>query len=452
MNFFVLIDTKMLSPQQQEIFKKISDGESVVISGNAGTGKSFMIKYIVDTLGKEKMIGLTAMTGMASVLIGGTTIHSFCGVGILDRTLHHYIYKLSRTNNPAGQRIRTVDILIVDEFSMQSKYFFEMITEIIEKVRKRPIQYVFCGDPKQLPPVSNSLERDDDKKKFCFESPKFEEIFGNNVFILNKNFRQGDSKYSKMIEEISVGLVTEDTLNTLKTKIAKRNMNNDIVHLYGKNEEVYEHNSYRFAKIDEPIREYKYEDSFVQDEKISYVNEMEVEKLMDRLVRNSRFQTPTSVKKKSFVMCLTNVDQEKGWVNGTTGYVVDYPGGYPLVCRDMKKSAEYLKLKKTYDMDVSVDKDFHLFSPSTLDLIETRIGKAIRTGVPLGLAWARTVHKSQGSEFDKVFICGSSVQNSGQAYVALSRVKTLEGLQLSCLPRIVVNNKAIEFLEKFSKK
>lgn len=438
----------LLTPQQEKIFKKIVDGENVVIAGNAGTGKSFLIKYIIDTLGEKKTIGLTAMTGIASVLIGGITIHSFCGVGILDESLNYYVYKLLQHNNPAGQRIRGTDILILDEFSMQSQYFFETITTIIEKVRKPPIQYVFCGDPKQLPPVSNSLERDETKKKFCFESEKFQKIFKDNVFVLDKNFRQGNSDYSKMIEEISIGILTQETEEALKRRIAKRNMNNDIVHLYGRNDEVYEHNTYRFDKIEEPIKEYKYEDAFIQDQKLVYVNEMEIQKLMERLEKLSRFQIPTEVKKKAFMMCLTNVDQEKGWVNGTTGHVIDYVGGYPLLCRDIKKSADYLKTGKTYD-DVATDKDFRVFSSSTLDMIECKFGKAIRTGVPLGLAWARTVHKSQGSEFDKVFVCGTSIQNAGQAYVALSRVKTLEGLQLSCMPRVRVNTKAIEFLDKF---
>ena len=441
----------MLSPQQEKIFKKISEGESVVITGNAGTGKSFMIKYILDKLGKEKKIGLSAMTGMASVLINGSTIHSFCGIGILDRNINHYVYKLSKTNNPAGNRIRQTDILILDEFSMQSKYFFEMLTTIIEMVRQRPIQYVFCGDPKQLPPVSDCLERDDDKRKFCFESKKFEDIFKDNVFVLNKNFRQGKTDYSMMVDEISTGIVTEDTINALRKRISKRNMDNDIVHLYGKNDEVYEHNSYRFDKINEELKAYNFTDEFIQDERLAYVNQQEIEKLMDRLVRFSRFQTPTKIKKKSFVMCLTNVDQEKGWVNGTTGHVIDYVGGFPLVCKNIIKSAEYLKGNKTHE-DVMLDKDFYLFSPSTLDLIETNIGKAMRTGVPLGLAWARTVHKSQGSEFDKVYVCGTSVQNPGQAYVALSRVKTIEGLQLSCIPRVRVNPKALEFLDKFKEK
>lgn len=440
----------MLSPQQEEIFKKISEGKSVVITGNAGTGKSFLIKHIVEKLGKTKTIGLTAMTGMASILIGGTTIHSFCGVGILDRSINHYVYKLSRANNVAGQRIKAIDILIIDEFSMQSKYFFEAITTIIKEVRKSQIQYIFCGDPKQLPPVVNSLEEDEDKKKFCFESEKFEKIFKDNIFVLKQNFRQGDTDYSKIIDDISNGIVSKDTLVALSSRITKRNMNNDIVHLYGKNEQVYQHNSYRFEKIEEPEKEFNYTDTFVQDERLLYVSEIEIQKLMERLVRYSRFQSPTLVKKKAFVMCLTNVDQEKGWVNGTTGYVVDYVGGFPLVCKSMKKSAEYLKENKTYDTTLSLDKDFRLFSDSTLDIIETKIGKAIRTGVPLGLAWARTIHKSQGSEFDKVFVCGSSVQNPGQAYVALSRVRTLEGLQLSCIPKIKVNYKAIKFLNKFT--
>ena len=437
----------MLSPQQEQIYKRVLEGKSVVITGNAGTGKSFLIKYIVENI--KKTVGLTAMTGMASVLIGGRTIHSYCGVGILDRSINHYVYKLLKSNNTAGQRIRATDILILDEFSMQSKYFFETITTIIERVRKRPIQYIFCGDPKQLPPVTDSMEEDEDKKKFCFESQKFEEIFKDNVFILKQNFRQGDTSYSKMIDDISNGIVTQDTLEALSNRIGKRNINNDIVHLYGKNEEVYEHNSYRFQKIQEPEKEFEYEDSFVQDEKLVYVNQMEVEKLMERLEKYSRFQTPTLVKKKAFVMCLTNIDQEKGWVNGTTGHVVDYVGGFPLVCRDIKKAAKYFKENQTYDMTLKMDTDFHLFSPSTLDLIESKYGKAIRTGIPLGMAWARTVHKSQGSEFDKVFVCGSSIQNPGQAYVALSRVKTLEGLKLSCIPKIKVNYKAIKFLNKY---
>ena len=176
----------MLSPEQIEIVDKIIEGENVVITGNAGTGKSFLVKYLMDSLKEKKEVGLTAMTGMASVLIGGSTVHSFCGVGIMDRPVGYYVYKLSKANNPAGERIRKTDILIIDEFSMQSEFFFDNLTSIIKSVRKSPIQYVFCGDPKQLPPVVNSLERDESKGRFCFESIKFDEIFKDNVFVLNK--------------------------------------------------------------------------------------------------------------------------------------------------------------------------------------------------------------------------------------------------------------------------
>jgi ATP-dependent DNA helicase PIF1 len=437
----------MLTPEQTEIVDKIIKGENVIITGNAGTGKSFLIKHLMGELEGKKVVGLTAMTGMAAVLIGGSTVHSYCGVGIMDRPVGYYVYKLSKTNNPAGERIRKTDILIIDEFSMQSEFFFDNLTSIIASVRKRPIQYVFCGDPKQLPPVVNSLERDESKGRFCFESEKFEEIFKDNVFILKKNFRQVDQVYSKLIDDISIGVVTEPALERLKTRIRKKNMNNDVIHLYGTNSEVYEHNSYRFNKIPEETREYTYSDEFIREGKM--VSRVEREKLMDRLASHSRFQTPTVVKKKAFVMCLTNISTETGWVNGTTGYVLDYVDGYPLVCKSMEKSATYLKENKTYDISLKQDTDYHLFDESILDVIETKIGKAIRRGVPLGFAWARTVHKSQGSEFDRVYICGSAIQNSGQAYVALSRVKSIEGLELSCLPRIKVNHKAVEFLEKY---
>lgn len=438
----------MLSDEQKLVFERIKTGNNVCIMGSAGSGKSFLIQEIAKWAeSNNKVIGLTAMTGMASVLIKGSTVHSYCGIGILDKSIDYYVKKLMQPMNPAGDRVRATDILVVDEFSMQSKYFFEKLLSILEQVRIKikPIQFVFSGDPKQLPPVVSSYEANNDKKKFCFESEKFDSVFGKNIYLLTKNFRQIDKKYAEDLEKISYGIETPEVLERLKTRIKPYNIESDIVHIYGTNEEVFKHNMYRFERIKELEKIYHFEDLYVPNVGGDARNEM---KLLELMKKYSRFQKPTIVKKQAFVMCLTNVDIDRGWCNGTTGYLIDYKNNYPIVCKDMHKTVKYIQNPKP-DKDIYLtDSDFFWFKPSVLDIIEDKKGKVERIGVPLGLAWARTVHKSQGSEFEKIYVCGTAISNPGQAYVALSRVKTLRGLSLSKLPEIKPNHIAINFIEK----
>ena len=440
-----------LDEEQEKIFNKIKEGKNVVIMGSGGTGKSFLIKEVRRRL-KNKNVGITAMTGIAAININGETIHHYAGLGILNKDDYFYINKL-KNNSLNSVRFRSTDILIIDEFSMMSKYFFEKMMRIFNSVNK--LQIILSGDPKQLKPVFTKWD-EDDKKKFCFESKIYEELFKDNIFVLKKNHRQKDDYYVKNLEKIGMGILEDEFKEEIKKKIKPINRDLDIVHLYNSNQEVFEHNDYRYKKLKTKEYVYKFEDSVEPiREDCDYFDKIS---LLEKLEKYSRFKDDVKVKKDCYVMCLLNIDIDSGWANGTCGWIVDFFLGYPLICKNENKKNEYKKDRKKFLMGEILeglpliknnDLDFLHFMPMNVDIYENKIGKAIRTGVPLTLAYARTVHKTQGCEMDNIYITTSKMNMEGQIYVAMSRVKSMDGLNISGIPIVRYNDKAIEYIKKY---
>ena len=454
-----------INQEKEKILDVVKDGKNVVIMGSGGTGKTFLIQRIREWAdGNGLNVGVTAMTGKAAIIVKGSTIHSYAGIGILDNTPEHYIYKLKRSKpGGAGERIRMADILIIDEFSMMSEFFLNFLYKVISEVRGgKKLQWIFCGDPKQLPPVHTSYEKDITKKRPCYESIMFQSMFGENIFVLKQNFRHRDPVYSRCLEEIGKGIFTPETKALLESRITEKNIMQDIPHLYGVNYKADMHNDYRYDMINEKEFVYMFHDTFTSDKENP--NPIYARELIDKMKRLSRFQEDVRLKKGTYVVCMANVDVEGGWANGTAGVVVGFfdkdcnrdvnktAFTFPIVCKDKEKAIKYMKGEiPPITRKVEAIGDFRIFDGyDVCDMIEEKVGTVTRVGVPLAFGWAITIHKSQGSEFDELYVFSDDIWCEGQAYVALSRVKTLQGLKLSSVPKIVSSKTAIDFIEKYS--
>lgn len=451
-----------LSPEQQYAFDKYTMGQNIFITGPGGTGKSFLIKKIKSDLeSKNQAHAVCALTGCAAVLLNccAKTIHSWAGIGIASGAQEEIVAKVMK-NKRTVTNWRSIKTLIVDEVSMMSVKIFEILDKVGRNARKqymRPfggIQLVFIGDFYQLPPVGSRIEPE--TCQFCFESPIWETTFQPDCHIQLKTlYRQTDPTYIKVLEDVRSGKLSKETVAILKgrteiqfdeansiikpTKLFPRNADADAVNLamYSKikEEEVaYDlrriYNMSTYSETGKPI-------SLEYLARCSDLSHEEVEKQLNLYTETSNLSNSIKLKKGAVVMCLANLDTESGICNGSQGVITDFAtntGGQRIPIVKFLNGITMRIQPKVYQHD-----DYPKFGVEQ---------------IPLRLAWAFTIHKSQGvtlqiAEMD----IGSRVFECGQTYVALSRVKNLEGLYLSSFdPKKIKTNPLVSaFYEKIPK-
>ena len=337
---------------------------------------------------------------------------------------------------------KSTDILIIDEVSMMSQKLFEMLDSIGKAVRRNSkpfggIQIIFSGDFYQLPPVGNKDEPE--TMKFCFESPLWFEIFKlENHISLNKIFRQNDPIYQRILNQIREGRLKRSSNELLLGLINKKISDDSQIRptkLFPTRNQVDYINVNEMNNLTGKEYEYKikYHSDLEMSEKekvlrMGYTRE-QIETELNYLKGNLRCDEIVKIKLMSQVMCIVNIKLDNGDIlcNGSQGIVVDIsPQGLPVV-----------KYKNGYQMTMNYN----------IWISETIPGIGV-SQVPLILAWALTIHKSQGSTLDIAEVdAGSGIFECGQTYVALSRVKSLEGLYLSSFyaRRVKINAKVQNF-------
>lgn len=410
-NFFTLPRDPQLSESQNEAYQYYKLGKNLFITGQAGTGKSFLIRKIIkDCKSSKKEFGVTALTGSAACLINGKTIHSWSGLGHGERDARYYIDKILK-KFPVKMRYWKTRVLIIDEISMMDIEFFELLSEVSQGVRgnQKPfggIQIILIGDFYQLPPVLKEKE-----KQFCFESPIWEESIDVHC-ILKEVQRQKDTEFQKILQEVRDGNVSQESIETLVScKFKKIDESSGIVptKLYSTRKSVDNFNKREFDKLDiEEIYDYEVESTYlgIKANKMSSEEKLYLESQLDK---DFPYEPELSLCVGCQVMLLINKDVEAGLVNGSRGVIVGFEEDRPKV-RFMNGMEELIDF---YEWEYEIN----------------ALNKVLRKQIPLKLAWAITVHKSQGCTLDCVEIdIGKSVFEYGQSYVALSRVKTLEGL------------------------
>jgi ATP-dependent DNA helicase PIF1 len=445
--------TEQLSLEQQHAFAKYRLGHNLFITGSGGTGKSYLIKTIKKDLETRAVKhAVCALTGCAAVLLNcyAKTIHSWSGIGLGVGTKEEIVDKAIR-NKRATTNWKTTQVLIVDEISMMSLKVFEAIEQIAKCAKRqylRPfggMQVIFIGDFYQLPPVKDT--------QFCFESPLWGDTFNpENHIHLKTLYRQTDPEYIRILTEVRDGVLTEESLEALTIRLNTKydpTKNNGIVptKLFPRNADADRINQTMYAKLVET--EEKYNLKTVNNlrmfnetslpipldimTKCVELKDEEVEQQMKLFCENSNLTQTLSLKKGAIVMCLANLDTDAGICNGSQGIVVDFVSNAQNVKCPMVK-----------------------FLNGVVMMIQPRVyqhGDYPKFGViqlPLRLAWAFTIHKSQGVTLDIAEIdIGSSIFEFGQTYVALSRIRSLNGLYLSSFnPRKIKTNPTVSAFYK----
>ena len=431
-----------LTVTQKNVVDKFIKGNNIFITGPGGCGKSFLIGEIISIANQmEKRISVTALTGCAAVLLGhnAKTLNSWSGIGIANKDVDMIIQGVV-TNKRKNKKWLQCDVLIIDEVSMLSKRIFEILDTLGKLIRRsdKPfggIQVIFSGDFYQLPPVGDSFEG---SNQFCFESEKWKETFNDNQVCLKKVFRQTDEVYKKILNQVRKGKISKDSYDTLMNCVDKKN-DSDIepVRLYPKKYIVDEINEkyndeltgkqvtygvqLKHKKVAEDLKGY---DSTV------ITNEKEKSQIMGG--SSIKYNENLQLKVGSQVMCIINYDMESEQkiCNGSCGKVTGFTiNNEPIVKFHNGRIIEMPITAQKIEFD---EKDYEV------------------EYMPLILSWAMTIHKSQGASLDIAEVdIGSDVFECGQTYVALSRVRSLDGLYLKSfdVQRIKIKKVVKEFYE-----
>ena len=458
-------DQNALSLDQCYAFNQFIQGKNLFITGPGGVGKTRLIHTFVDYTYKnaqttnniDKMISVCAMTGTASLLLNckARTLHSWSGLKLAKGERGAIIANVLRNRN-AKAAWKACKILIVDEVSMMSLKIFELCEEIARIIRRSSqpfggIQVIFTGDFFQLPPVGNA--GDPDSERFCFESPKWQTVFPKENHIeLTTMFRQTDPKYIEILSQVRRGQITEENSAVLSERVkpgynAEKHHGCVLTKLFPIRSKAEYVNQSMFAKIEAPIHCSDYTrimnmDSYVENGKpipteilvsCMQLSSKERDYELDRLLVSAGCAEKLELKVGAAVMCTFNIDMDLGICNGSQGVIVEITSdGVPIV--KYSNGVRMPMKKHTWQSD-----DY-----PTLAIMQ----------IPLCLAWALTIHKIQGASMSMAEMdLGNAIFEYGQTYVALSRIRTLDGLYLSSfMPnKIKANPKVVEFYESFHK-
>lgn len=441
-----------LSEEQQTALELFKQRKNLFITGPGGTGKTLLIKeFIKQAYLEDKEIQVCALTGCASLLLGhgARTIHSWSGIRLAKGDPQRVIDQALK-NRIAKKNWTSVDILIIDEVSMMSHKILNILEELARRARRSSkifggIQVVFCGDFYQLGPVGDQTEPE--TTEYCFQSPLWFNIIPlANHIQLHTIFRQRDPKYIQILNEIRQGQLSQENIALLKAH-KERPPYEETEHngcyltkLFPIRSRVDHINRMMFDKIQEPIKTqhliihtnitcYLETGKSFEDEVIERCRNLTMDEKtreIEKLTTNSNLVQELHLKKGAAIMCLTNLDLDRGICNGSQGIIIDFVGPAPKV----------------------------KFSNGVIEVIQLHQIQSDEypclaiAQYPLCLAWAMTIHKMQGATLDMAQIdIGSSIFDYGQTYVALSRIRNLDGLYLSDFNpnRIRTNPKVQEF-------
>ena len=379
-----------MNPEQQLALDDVIKGINVFITGGAGVGKSFLVNKIVRAFCNVKKIGVCAMTGCAALLVNGATVHSYLGIGLAKESAAVLAQRVKRFVN-VNQRLMELDVLLIDEVSMLNDELFEKINEFLQIVRrnKKPfggVQMIFVGDPFQLCPVEGD---------YCFTAKSWSKDT-IKTHTLTANMRQkGDQVFKELLDRVRWGKCSPEDLETLK-KCKNTEFPSGIIptRLYAKNINVDSINKFEFDKLVTDV--YAYPTQFTSEASKKWASA-------------NKIPETVHIRIGAQVMCTRNLPAF-GLVNGSRGFISDVS-----------------------EVDV------------TIQLIE---GGSVRLGLvsvspfenpyivvsfmPLKLAWAITIHSSQGMTIDALEVdLGKDVFAFGQAYTGLSRARSLSSVKIS---------------------
>lgn len=421
------------SEELQKIIKLINEGQNLFITGGAGTGKSF----ILNVLKQRYRIAITSTTGISAINIKGQTIHSWAGIGIAQSPIEVTVNKI--LSNPVLERqIKYCSLLAIDEISMLDGFTFDYINEVLKKVKdcEAPfggIQILLFGDFFQLPPVQKKL------KGYCFSSSAWNELNLTPV-ILDKIYRQEEKLFVETLKNVRYGIVTQEDYDILsKRDLGLIQTNADILHLFSTNKEANNHNFSKLKTLMNQESGYNAKDviyhygkdgistgnTTVDNPNTLNINDLRIFKKLEEYCKAPNV---LKLKKGCRVILLKNINFKQCLVNGSTGTIYELADDFI-----------------TIDFDNGVR--YTMTSKEKFEYRSEGVVKAIREQYPLNLAYGITINKAQGMTLNKVVVDFNRIFADGQAYVALSRVKTLNGLYIKNfeVKKIIASEQAIDF-------
>lgn len=419
--------TQVTADESDTIIKHIRQGHNIFITGKAGTGKTTLLKRIVEIFNRDGKVVVVAPTGIAAKVANGVTIHSLFRMPLGPWVPNNSkLDLLQNFTEHTRQILNNISTIIIDEVSMVRCDLLDQMDIILRYARNSRLpfgglQIILFGDLYQLMPVVT----DDDwailhetyDTPYFFSSLAFKKI--SKLYIeLTKVYRQDEPEFIDILNSIRIGKPSIEALCRLNKRYSSRfaeDCPDNTIRLTTHNNKANSYNKAKLETIRKPQFEYK-----------AYIEKMYP---WAELAKQD-FPTDYVLKLKigARVMFLRNDNTENRYVNGTLGTVIDLWDDGITVLTDEKKRVNVFKT--TWDF-------YHYRYDKKLKVV-TREQYATFKQMPLRLAWCITIHKSQGLTFDKVCIDAEKSFAAGQVYVALSRCKTLDGLHLTS--RITPNN------------
>ncbi|WP_117882923.1 AAA family ATPase [Aureibaculum luteum] len=387
--------------QQEKALAILKSGKNVFLTGSAGTGKTYVLNEYIKYLRARKVpVAVTASTGIAATHMNGMTIHSWSGIGVKEHLTQGNLASM-KAKKYLKKNLGKAEILIIDEISMLHKNQLNLVDRVLRyfKDNQDPfggIQVVLSGDFFQLPPIGKYNEKSRDKFSFMSEAW----VNANfSVCYLTEQYRQSDSSLNDILNEIRTGNVSQQNLQILKEATEHTLEKKEVpTKLFTHNTDVDKINTEHLVELEGRTKTFK---------ATAKGNIKLIDTLKNSVLASENLQLKIGAK----VMFVKN-NSEKGFVNGTLGKVTGFNAeGHPKV----KLSDKRIITVEKEDWSIQDDHNKVLASFSQF---------------PLRLAWAITVHKCQGMTLDEAEIDLSKTFERGQGYVALSRLKRIENLQL----------------------
>ena len=380
-------------------------GKSALLTGAAGTGKTYLLnKFIVHARAIGKKVSVTATTGLAATHLGGNTIHSWSGIGVADELPNNFVERMSKTRKEV---IGKTDVLIIDEISMLHDFRLDMVDEVCRAVRETDepfggIQVVLSGDFFQLPPINRGTSRDGG---FVVTSRVWQEL-DPVILYLDRQYRQDDDQLLEILSALRSNDIRRHHAESLIARTEIDLPDEDITELHTVNVDVDRINSDRLSSLEGDNHRF---------EQTSTGSKVYVENLQRSVLAPSSLD----LKLGALVMAVKN-SPNKTYANGSIGLVVDFEPltEYPIV--QFRNGNEVTMVPDTWEMRDGERK------------------RASISQIPLRLAWAITVHKSQGMTLDAARIDLRKAFVEGMGYVALSRVRSLDTMYLYGINRMAL--------------
>lgn len=384
-----------LSKEQQLALELCQSGENIFLTGGAGSGKSFVIREFMKEL-DPKQLPILASTGAAAVLLGGRTFHSFFGLGIMEGGQQATLNR-AFSDSRLLKRLNQVEGVIIDEISMISGEALRTAELIAQKAKDSSLPWgglriIAVGDFGQLPPVTKNSQ----KRDWCF----LDQVWSRSGFQsceLKLNQRIQSGHFLSILADVREGRLTENLRGFLQEHTKAHDEEHPGTRLFARRDLSENYNQKKLAEINDT--EVTIDSIFIGEQKF-----------IDILSKSAPVPVQLKIKIGCRVLFLKN-DPQKRWVNGTRGVLTGI-------------EADHLTVRKDGGREVKVEK----FSFSLLDADGNVKASVIQ--FPLNLAYATTIHKSQGATLDELWCDLGALWEPGHAYVALSRLRDPKGLHI----------------------